>query len=326
MGNGSKSTVSANGTQVVFGTGPIGCATAKALLGEGLTVRMVSRSGRQPAEALVGKGRLETLAVDAMDPAAVLAACEGATHIYHCMNVPYQDWQRVLFPLQSSLIAAARAQGAVLVVMENLYSYARGVEVINEKTPEQPPTRKGLLRKKLHDALADEGSRNGLRWVSVRASDYYGPGAGLQSVFGTDRFLDPVYAGKRPGMIGNLDVPHTYTYSEDVGRALALAARTPAAHGTAWIVPNDRTLTTREVATMFVSAAGKGVSLGKLPRVAISALGIFNPLIRELVEMLYQKEEPYVVDGSAFSERFGFRPTTLEKGIESTIAWYAHRR
>ncbi len=315
-----------NGLQVVFGSGPIGCATAKALLSKGLTVRMVSRSGKRPAQELVGEGALETRAVDALDPAAVTAATDGATHIYHSMNVPYQDWHRVLFPLQSDLIAASSAHGAVLAVTENLYSYARGEAVINEKTPEKPPTRKGLLRKKLHAALVDEGARTGLQWVTVRASDYYGPGAGMQSVFGTDRFLDPVFAGKRPGMIGNLDMPHTYTYAEDYGRALALAALTPEAHGSAWIVPNDRTLTTREVAMMFVKAAGKVSALVTLPRMAISALGIFNPLIRELVEMLYQKEEPYVVDGSRFRDRFDFQPTPLEKGIEATIAWYVSRR
>jgi nucleoside-diphosphate-sugar epimerase len=38
--------------------------------------------------------------------------------------------------------------------------------------------------------------------------------------------------------------------------------------------------------------------------------------------MLYQKEEPYVVDGSRFAAEFGFEPTRLEEGVQRTLAWY----
>jgi nucleoside-diphosphate-sugar epimerase len=38
--------------------------------------------------------------------------------------------------------------------------------------------------------------------------------------------------------------------------------------------------------------------------------------------MLYQKEEPYVVDGSRFALRFGFEPTPIEEGVRRTLAWY----
>ena len=172
------------GLQVVFGRGPVGCAAAKALLGRGLRVLMVSRSGARPEEALTGSGRLDTLAADALDPDAVKAASRGATHLYHCMNVPYQHWERTLAALQGSLAAAAEAQGAVLAVAENLYSYSRGVPVIDETTAEEAPTRKGRLRKRLHESLVAEATATGLRWVAVRASDYYGPGANEQSVSG----------------------------------------------------------------------------------------------------------------------------------------------
>jgi len=314
------------GLQVVFGNGPVGCAAAKALLGRGLRVLMVSRSGRRPEEALTGLGRLDTLAADALDPDAVTTASRGATHIYHCMNVPYQYWARTLAVMQGNLVAAAEAQGAVLAVAENLYSYSRGVPVIDEATAEEAPTRKGRLRKRLHESIVAEADAAGFRWAAVRASDYYGPGADAQSVFGTGRFLDPLFAGRRLSLLGDLDLPHSYTYSEDYGRALACAALDPSAHGRAWIVPNDRAMTTREVAEMFLAAAGRAAKVGTIPRLALTALGLFSPLIREVGEMLYQKEEPYIVDGSLFGDKFGFEPTPLERGIAATIAWYRSRR
>jgi nucleoside-diphosphate-sugar epimerase len=312
---------------VIFGTGPVGSSAARFLLNKGLRVRMVNRSGRRPAllDADLGPDAaslLEVRSADAASAGEVLAVTEGATHIYHCANVLYQDWYRVLPVFHANLRAAALHHGAVLALAQNLYMYARGVSLINEDTEVRPPSRKGMLQQGLHQALVDAGEKQGLRWVSVRASDYYGPGADMQSVFGTVRFLDPLFAGKRPAMIGDPDLPHTYTYVDDYGRSLATAALRPEAHGKAWIVPNDRTLTTREVAAMFFTAVGRPTDLGKLPRPLITMMGIFNPLLRELTEVLYQKEEEYVVDGGNFQRRFGFAPTTLEEGVRRTVEWY----
>jgi nucleoside-diphosphate-sugar epimerase len=312
---------------VIFGNGPVGSAAARYLLGKGFKVRMASRSGRRPsvlfddlpAEAAQ---RLEFVPADATNPEDALRAARGASHIYHCANVVYQDWWKLLPPIQENLIAAALRENAVLAVTENLYMYARGTAVIDETTPETPPTRKGLLRKELHDRLVAAGKSQGLAWTSVRASDYYGPGAGLQSMFGTNLFLDPVFNGKRPRVVGALDQLHSVTFVEDYGRALAVAALDPRAYGRSWIVPNDRARTTRETAQVFFDAAGRKKKLGVIPRPLIAAMGIFSPLLREVVEMLYQKEEPYVVDGASFARPFGFTPTPLEEGVRRTLEWY----
>jgi nucleoside-diphosphate-sugar epimerase len=39
--------------------------------------------------------------------------------------------------------------------------------------------------------------------------------------------------------------------------------------------------------------------------------------------MLYQKENPYVVDGSRFGSLFNFQATPFEEGVRRTLAWYA---
>jgi nucleoside-diphosphate-sugar epimerase len=135
-----------------------------------------------------------------------------------------------------------------------------------------------------------------------------------------------VFNGKRPRVVGAMDQPHSVTFVEDYGRALVVAALDARAYGRSWIVPNDRPRTTREVAQAFFDAAGRNKKLGVIPRPLISALGIFNPLLREVVEMLYQKEEPYVVDGSEFARTFAFAPTPLEEGVRRTLAWYGRAR
>ncbi len=316
------------GFHVIFGTGPVGSAAARFLLQKGLPVRLVSRSGCRPAVLFDGlpvdqERRLEFRAADALDLQAVVKASDGASHIYHCANVLYQDWGKVLPSLQQNLVTAALRHGSVLAVADNLYMYARGVAVIDESTAEVPPTRKGLLRKGLHDRLVAAGAGGDLSWTTVRASDYYGPGAVLQSIFGTRLFLDPLFSGKTARLVGDLDTPHTYTYVEDYGQALVVAALDPRAHGRVWIVPNDETRTAREAAALFFRAAGKETRLGAFPRSLITAAGLFNPLLREVREMLYQKEEPYVVDGSRFAAQFDFKATPMEEGVRRTLAWYA---
>ena len=315
------------GLQVVFGNGPVGSAAARYLLEKGLRVRVVSRSGRRPAGLFDGltadqERRLEYATADVMDARAVLESSAGASHMYHAVNALYQDWGKVLPPIQRNIVSAAGRHGAVLAVTENLYSYARGAAVIDENTPEIPPTRKGLLRKELHERLVEAGKSEGITWTSVRASDYYGPGGTFQSVFGTELFLDPLYSGKRPKVIGDPDQPHTYTFVADYGRALAVAALDPRAHGQVWIVPNDRTMTARQASEIFFQATGKQARLGRIPHAVIAGAGLFSPLLREVTEMLYQKEEPYIVDGSRFAAQFDFAPTSFEEGVRRTIAWY----
>lgn len=318
---------SKEGLQVVFGSGPVGSATTRYLVAQGFRVRLVSRSGRRPPLLFddlteAESGRLEFLAADIGEVGEAARAGAGASHLYHCVNLPYQDWSRFLPRFQDNLIAAAQGRGAVLAVSDNLYSYSRGTAVIDVDAPEDPPTRKGALRKSLHEALERAGRERGLVWAAVRASDYYGPGAMLQSLFGASLFLEPLFRNRRPNFFGSLDQPHSLTYVGDFGRALATAALDPAGHGRTWIVPNDRTRTARETARMFITEAGIGKIPRILPRTLIAAAGIFNPLLAELGEMLYQKEEPYIVDGRHFAERFDFSPTPLEEGIRRTIAWY----
>jgi len=309
----------------------VGCSAAGLLLERGHRVRMVNRSGNRPAGAFIRLSaergaNLDFISADARDLAAVRLATRGATHLYNCVNVMYQDWEKVLPIMHANILRAATENGAVLAAAENLYMYARGLPVIDDCASVDPPSRKGRLIRRLHETLVDAGNQEGLKWTTVRASDFYGPLATGQSLFGTERFLNPLFAGKRSMLWGKPDMPHTYTYVEDYGRALAVAALAPEAYGKAWIVPNDRTVTTGELAQLFFEAAGfangKAPKILWMPRAGFAIAGLFSPLMREVLEVLYQKEEPYVVDGSKFRKTFGFEPTPLEEGVRRTLEWY----
>jgi nucleoside-diphosphate-sugar epimerase len=50
-------------------------------------------------------------------------------------------------------------------------------------------------------------------------------------------------------------------------------------------------------------------------------MGLFMPFLRELPEMRYQWDEPYLIDDSRFRARFGVKPTPIADGARATVAW-----
>ena len=52
-----------------------------------------------------------------------------------------------------------------------------------------------------------------------------------------------------------------------------------------------------------------------------SLLGVFMPPLREMPEMQYQWEEPFVIDDRHFRERFGAQPEDADRAAAATVAW-----
>ncbi len=71
----------------------------------------------------------------------------------------------------------------------------------------------------------------------------------------------------------------------------------------------------------FGAALGRPIKLKRIPPLMLSALGLFVPLMRELKEMAYQWEEPFMVDDRRFRARFGDLATPLDAGARETVAW-----
>ncbi len=74
-----------------------------------------------------------------------------------------------------------------------------------------------------------------------------------------------------------------------------------------------------------LAGALAGVVVGTAPRILLRAMGLFNPPLREMIEMLYEFEEPFVVDHSEFTRTFGDHATPLKEAIRQTVRWYRAR-
>ncbi len=312
---GMKGTVIGD-VHVVFGTGAIGRALIDALVARDLPVRAVCR---RPSNLPEG---VKTVAGDAADAAFATAAAADAAAVYQCMNPPYHRWSDLFPPLQRSVAAAAQSAGARYISFENVYMYGdtHGAP-ITEDLPHAATTRKGRLRSAMAaelKALADAGD---LALATARASDYFGPRAREQSPLGT-RVIGRGLDGKPAQVVGDPDQPHSYTYIPDAGRVLATLGTDDRALGKVWHVPNAPAQTTRELVAMIAAALGRDVRLAPTPKLILRLLGLFNPAVAELDEMLYEFEEPFVVDGTRFETTFGMGATPFEQSIPATVAWW----
>ncbi len=70
---------------------------------------------------------------------------------------------------------------------------------------------------------------------------------------------------------------------------------------------------------------GKPVRTLAFPKLAIRAFGLFDPFMREFVEMFYQYQEPQIVDASAIARTFGLTATPVADAIRTTVQWYQTR-
>ena len=95
--------------------------------------------------------------------------------------------------------------------------------------------------------------------------------------------------------------------------------------GRVWHLPSPETRTTREVVALVYQAAGTKPRLKVTPAWQMRALGLVNRTVREINEMRYEFEEPFILDTTKFRTTFGSTGTPLATAVAATVAWYQTR-
>lgn len=306
------------GFQVIFGTGPLGRSVMEALVGQGQQVRMVSRSGRMED---VPAG-VEVLAADVYDLEQAKAAARGAGVVYNCAAPAYSGaaWETDLPRMWGNILEAA-ASGAKLVIGDNLYIYDQAPGPIREDRPLQATTRKGRARIRVVQAMLEAHAQGRVQVTLGRGADFFGPYATQQSHLGS-RVFPALLEGKPVQMLHRLDIPHTFTYIEDFGKALVTLGQREEALGQAWHVPNAPTQTPGEVLELAAKLAGQPLRIQSVQPWMLQALGLLVPVMREVGEMRYQFQQPYQVDSSKFEQTFGVRATPTDVALRRTLEFF----
>jgi len=304
---------------VIFGTGPVGCWTARSLVERGLVVRAVNRSGRRP-ELLPAE--VDMVAADVSDPQQAVAVAAGAGVVYQAMNPPYDKWQALFPGLQASALAAAKAAEARYVSIENLYMYDSSA-VMTEDSPQRPVSKKGELRRRMAEEVAAAHERGDVQAAQLRSADYYGPGV-TESAVG-ELVVGRLLAGKKAQVGGSATQPHSYAYIEDVGRAAAELGVRDEAVGAVWFAPHAPELTQGDMVVGICRELGREPALSVISPTMMRLAGLFSPGAKETVEMLYEFTQPFVVDASRIEGEFGLTATPSDEGIRRTVAWWTSR-
>ncbi|MGW1376054.1 NAD-dependent epimerase/dehydratase family protein [Streptomyces sp. NPDC002446] len=304
---------------VVIGFGPAGAATARLLVEKGHSVRVITTSGRSAEPGI------EHVALDATDRARLIEAVQGAAAIYSCAAPPYHRWASTWPSLASSVCAAAEATGAVLVMLGNLYGYGPVDGPMTEDLPLAATGTKGRVRAAVWEQARGLHEEGRIKAVEVRASDFFGPGV-TDGGHLAARVIPRLLRGKPVSALGDPDAPHSWTYLPDVAAALVEVAGEERAWGRAWHVPTEPALSTREMVDRLAAQSGTGpVAVRRLSPAVLGVVSLLSPLIRELKEIRYQFDRPFVVDARAYEAEFAVRATPVDEQIKATVEWWRDR-
>ena len=300
----------------IFGAaGAIGRVLAAELRARGDTVRVVGRR----ADALrAAAPEAEIFTADLADPGAAGNAAAGMDAIVYCVGVPYDRFELHPQITRIALDAARDAGVRAFVLISTVYPYGRPRAArVAEDQPRVPHTRKGRFRKEQQDLVLAAHDPNGLRTLVLVLPDFYGPG--VETSFITAAF-DAARTGKIASVIGPLDTPHEFVFVPDVAPVVGDLLAHPDAFGTIYNLAGAGPTTTRALIAEIERASGRRIRTFAVGPVMLRVLGLFVPLLRELVEMHYLWTTPVLLDDAKLHGVLGtIRKTPYAEGIRRSL-------
>lgn len=303
--------------QTILGSGGIiGVELAKALKTYTDKIRLVSRNPKKVNESD------ELLPADLLNTDDVRKAVEGSEIVYVTVGFPYSAkvWKDVWPKFMNDVIAACKEFNAKLVFFDNMYMYdPKYLDRMTEETPIKPPSKKGLVRAEVAQMIMDEVKAGKLTALIARSADFYGPGIKNSSML-NETIIKPLSIGGKANLLGSVNSKHSYTFTPDAGKATALLGNTADAYNQVWHLPTAaEPFTGAQWAWLTASELGVKPRYQRVNRYMVWILGFITPIMKEILEMMYQNQSDYIFDSSKFEKRFGFKPTPYHIGLKETI-------
>ena len=303
--------------QTILGSGgAIGIELALALKEYTDEIRLVSRN---PVKINTTD---QLISADLLNPGEVNNAVKGSEIVYVTVGFPYnyltwkESWPRFI----SSVIDACMEHKSKLVFFDNIYMYdPEYLDGMTEDTPINPPSKKGKVRAEILQMIMDEVKDGKLTALVARSADFYGPGIKNTSVL-TETVFNPLSRGKKANWMGSAKYKHSYTYTPDAGKATALLGNTEKAYNQIWHLPTAANPFTGKE---WIEAVAK--EMGVKPRFQVATklivrlMGLFVPIMKEMLEMLYQYDRDYVFNSAKFEKHFDLLPTPYLEGIREIV-------
>ncbi|QED46729.1 NAD-dependent epimerase/dehydratase family protein [Cytobacillus dafuensis] len=303
-------------TAAVLGaTGGMGNALTEALIERNIKPIAFARSKENLINKQMewGLSKEDIMEGDALNQQDVAQVVSKADVVFHTMNIPYQDWEPNLSTILSNVLEECRKQNKPFVYVDNIYSYGLQDSKVTETARKNPHTKKGKLRQRLLDQIG----RSNIPYIIAHFPDFYGPHTGNTQLHYT---LEQIVNKKSGRFVGKTDIQREFIYIKDGARALVDLALKEEAYGEVWNIPGAGTITGKEIERIASSYLEKEIALKPVHKWMIQAMGLFNPFMKEYVEMMYLNETPVILDGSKYEKIIGPVPKTpYEEGIRETL-------
>lgn len=292
-----------NETIALFGAGgAVGHALATTFDRQNVAYREVGRTKAVRADFFTGEG--------------VREAADGIEVVYYLAGAPYTEFYKHPIMVRNALDAAQAAGVKRFVHIAPVYSYGPPIAApVPETQPHKPNTRKGRFRLEQEQAVIERNSPS-MQTIVVHLPDFYGPYADLSYA---NAFIHEAVSGKTASWMGPLEAQREFIFTGDIAAPLLSLADRADAYGRCWNL-GGRSVRAGDFVHEVFAALGSEPEFRTVPKIALQAFGLINPLMREVAEMYYLFESNFVLDDSALRSKIGdYDKTTTQDAIRKTI-------
>ncbi|MGC4243164.1 MAG: NAD-dependent epimerase/dehydratase family protein [Herbaspirillum sp.] len=304
----------------LFGAaGAIGQSIASAISAQGLPYRVVGRNEASLRKAFGTDPLAEIVSWNPDSPASVEAAAQGIDTLIYLVGVNYTQFELHPELMRKTLDGAISAGVRQVLLIGTVYPYGLPqTSPIREDHPRNPHTFKGRMRKAQEDLLMQADSTGRIRAAVLRLPDFYGPGVEASFLHGA---IKAAAQGGTADMIGPLDRPHEFVFVPDVGPVVARLISTPAAFGRIWHLAGAGVTSQQALVEEMERQTGRKLKKRVAGKTMLRIIGLFHPMMRELVEMHYLQTQPVIMDDSALQQLIGpITKTSYADGIRRALA------
>ena len=306
--------------QTILGAGgSISNELAKSLKYFTDNIRLVSRHPRKVNETD------QLFPADLTDRDQLFKAVGGSEIVYLTIGLEYSTkvWQKLWPPLMQNVINACIANNAKLVFFDNVYAIGGDfIKHITEESPIYPTSKKGEVRAQVDLLLLNMMKTGKIKAIIARSPDFYGTDINKSALMLL--IYKNLASGKKAQWMFNAKVKHSYIYTPDAGKAMALLGNTPDAYNQIWNLPTDRkSLTAEQWVGLFAKEMGKKNNYKLIPGWMVRLLGVFIPFLKEFYEMRYQFDRNYFFDSIKFEKYFKYQPTKYETGVKELVQHFS---
>ncbi|MEQ9423024.1 MAG: NAD-dependent epimerase/dehydratase family protein [Cyclobacteriaceae bacterium] len=302
--------------QTILGAGGIiGIELAKYLPRYTDKIRLVSR---RPKPVNPGD---DLFPCDLTDPVKLKEAVKGSEVVYLTVGLDYnlKVWEDIWPRIMRGAIEACKYNDTKLVFFDNVYMYDKDhLDNMTEDTPINPPSKKGAVRAEIAEMLINAWEKGDVSGLIARAPDFYGPNNDKSMLMIS--VYDNFKQGKKASWLGSVDHKHSFIYTPDAGQSTAMLGNSATAYNQVWHLPTAPDPLTGK---QWIEAFAREMKVKPKHQVAgqtmAQIMGLFNPIMKELSEMIYQFDRDFVFNSDKFAHYFDLKPTSYANGLDQII-------